>query len=137
MTDPFNEEDMAEYNALRDVEKVAVLESELAQAKRLLAESQSEVQALRGRLRSVLWDYVPKMRKAPELPAVSEAGSVRATQDAILHVQGFEVGRFLGKGSFGKVVEATHRVTGDKVAIKVLDMDQKLRLSDVLSLELF
>lgn len=33
----------------------------------------------------------------------------------------YELGKTLGKGTFGKVKEGTHIPTGEKVAIKIID----------------
>lgn len=40
------------------------------------------------------------------------------------HIGGFIIGKTKGKGTFGKVKQGTHRVTGDKVAIKILEKDK-------------
>ena len=41
------------------------------------------------------------------------------------------VGRTLGQGTFGKVRMGTHTLTGEKVAIKILEKDKILDHSDV------
>ena len=40
------------------------------------------------------------------------------------HIGGFIIGKTKGKGTFGKVKQGTHIVTGDKVAIKILEKDK-------------
>lgn len=42
----------------------------------------------------------------------------------------FVMGKTLGKGSFGKVKEAVHIVTGQKLAIKVLDKEKIAKKGD-------
>jgi serine/threonine protein kinase len=39
-------------------------------------------------------------------------------------IGGFIIGKTKGKGTFGKVKQGTHVVTGDKVAIKILEKDK-------------
>ena len=39
-------------------------------------------------------------------------------------IGGFIIGKTKGKGTFGKVKQGTHIVTGDKVAIKILEKDK-------------
>jgi 5'-AMP-activated protein kinase catalytic alpha subunit len=39
-------------------------------------------------------------------------------------------GKTLGEGTFGKVRQATHIPSGEKVAIKILEKDKVLDLSD-------
>jgi 5'-AMP-activated protein kinase, catalytic alpha subunit len=39
-------------------------------------------------------------------------------------IDNYFLGKTLGIGSFGRVFEATHKQTGEKVAIKVIDKDQ-------------
>ena len=41
------------------------------------------------------------------------------------------LGRDLGKGTFGKVKVGTHTLTGEKVAIKVLEKDKIIDVNDV------
>ncbi len=53
----------------------------------------------------------------------------------MIDILGYEVHEFVGSGSFGVVHGGKSMKTGEKVAIKVLDLDKQLRLSDVLSLE--
>jgi 5'-AMP-activated protein kinase catalytic alpha subunit len=36
----------------------------------------------------------------------------------------YELGRTIGRGTFGKVKEATHIITKEKVAIKILNKDK-------------
>ena len=40
-------------------------------------------------------------------------------------------GKTLGEGTFGKVKFATHILTGEKVAIKILEKDRIIDVSDV------
>ena len=42
-----------------------------------------------------------------------------------------EIGRSLGQGTFGKVRLGTHLITGEKVAIKILEKDKIKDQSDV------
>jgi len=41
------------------------------------------------------------------------------------------LGKTLGEGTFGKVKLATHILTGEKVAIKILEKDRIIDVSDV------
>ena len=41
------------------------------------------------------------------------------------------LGRDLGKGTFGKVKVGTHVLSGEKVAVKILEKDKILDVSDV------
>jgi len=43
----------------------------------------------------------------------------------------FLIGRSLGQGTFGKVRLGTHLITGEKVAIKILEKDKIKDESDV------
>ena len=43
----------------------------------------------------------------------------------------FNIGRSLGQGTFGKVRLGTHLITGEKVAIKILEKDKIKDQSDV------
>ena len=43
----------------------------------------------------------------------------------------FNVGKSLGQGTFGKVRLGTHLITGEKVAIKILEKDKIKDQSDV------
>ena len=43
----------------------------------------------------------------------------------------YVLGRDLGKGTFGKVKVGTHTLTGEKVAIKVLEKDKIIDVNDV------
>jgi len=136
-------EDAAAYSLLSAEEKIQLLEFELSKVRRALLEEQDQADSLRARLRQVLWDYIPRQRKVQELPPAEGAGSVKVVGDTVVHVAGYRLERALGQGSFGRVVQAT--VDGDnddaeekgrRVAIKVLDLERRLRTSDVLGLEL-
>jgi serine/threonine protein kinase len=41
------------------------------------------------------------------------------------------IGKSLGKGTFGKVKQATHTLTGEKVAVKILEKDKIKDKKDV------
>jgi 5'-AMP-activated protein kinase catalytic alpha subunit len=43
----------------------------------------------------------------------------------------FDAGKTLGEGTFGKVKLATHKATGEMVAIKILEKDKILDVADV------
>lgn len=43
----------------------------------------------------------------------------------------YVLGRDLGKGTFGEVTVGTHSLTGEKVAIKVLEKDKIIDVHDV------
>lgn len=38
-----------------------------------------------------------------------------------VRIGNYEIGKTLGKGTFGKVKEGVHVITGEKVAIKIID----------------
>lgn len=40
-------------------------------------------------------------------------------------------GKTLGEGTFGKVKQGTHQLTGEKVAIKILEKDRIVEVADV------
>jgi len=42
-----------------------------------------------------------------------------------------EIGKTIGEGTFGKVKLATHILTGEKVAIKILEKERIIDVSDV------
>ena len=46
-------------------------------------------------------------------------------------IGGFIIGKTKGKGTFGKVKQGTHIMTGDKVAIKILEKDKIKDHSDI------
>ena len=46
-------------------------------------------------------------------------------------IGGFIIGKTKGKGTFGKVKQGTHILTGDKVAIKILEKDKIKDHSDI------
>ena len=46
-------------------------------------------------------------------------------------VGSYILGRDLGKGTFGEVMVGTHKLTGEKVAIKVLEKDKIVDVHDV------
>ena len=51
--------------------------------------------------------------------------------DGTTTVGHYKLGRDLGKGTFGKVKVGTHTLTGEKVAIKVLEKDKIIDVNDV------
>ena len=63
------------------------------------------------------------MEKVPSSPA-----SLNPHQQSIGH---YIVGKTMGEGTFGKVKQGTHSLTGEKVAIKILDKDKIVDVSDV------
>jgi serine/threonine protein kinase len=51
--------------------------------------------------------------------------------DSYCNYLSFNLGRDLGKGTFGKVKVGTHTLTGEKVAVKILEKDKIADVSDV------
>ena len=43
----------------------------------------------------------------------------------------YKIGKDLGKGTFGKVKVGTHMMSGEKVAIKVLEKEKIIDVNDV------
>ncbi len=52
-------------------------------------------------------------------------------QLGIYYFNTYILGRDLGKGTFGKVKVGTHMLTGEKVAVKILEKDKIADVSDV------
>jgi 5'-AMP-activated protein kinase catalytic alpha subunit len=46
-------------------------------------------------------------------------------------VGNYKIGKDLGKGTFGKVKVGTHLMSGEKVAIKVLEKEKIIDVNDV------
>lgn len=80
----------------------------------------------------VFRDYIPKQRKVCEIPA--DVGLVGSNGDGVT-IAGYELEEFIGAGSFGSVHSGRNVRTNEKVAVKILDLDKQLRISDVVSLE--
>lgn len=55
----------------------------------------------------------------------------KLTMEAKRTIGYYLLGKTLGEGTFGKVKLATHTLTGEKVAIKILEKEKILDLSDV------
>lgn len=87
--------------------------------------------ALRSRLRAVLWDYIPRQRKVVDIPP--DTGLVR--QGTNLEITDYDIKNLIGSGSFGSVFAARYQKSGESVAIKIIDLDKQLRLADVIALE--
>mmetsp|Transcript_1270 Transcript_1270/g.2956 ORF Transcript_1270/g.2956 Transcript_1270/m.2956 type:complete len:487 (-) Transcript_1270:155-1615(-) len=54
----------------------------------------------------------------------------RPARTAGLKLKEYTIGRTIGEGTFGKVKQATHRSTGTKVAIKIIDKRRIVKSSD-------
>jgi 5'-AMP-activated protein kinase catalytic alpha subunit len=52
-------------------------------------------------------------------------------EDGVTFVGNYKIGKDLGKGTFGKVKVGTHVLTGEKVAIKVLEKEKIIDVNDV------
>ena len=52
-------------------------------------------------------------------------------EDGVTFVGNYKIGKDLGKGTFGKVKVGTHILTGEKVAIKVLEKEKIIDVNDV------
>lgn len=61
----------------------------------------------------------------------SNMADVVVAADGTTTVGHYKLGRDLGKGTFGKVKVGTHTLTGEKVAIKVLEKDKIIDVNDV------
>ena len=68
-------------------------------------------------------------QKRVEAPAEEEQQKEKNEEGK--KIGGFIIGKTKGKGTFGKVKQGTHIVTGDKVAIKILEKDKIKDQSDV------
>lgn len=52
-------------------------------------------------------------------------------EEGITYVGNYKIGKDLGKGTFGKVKVGTHSMSGEKVAIKVLEKERIIDVNDV------
>jgi len=112
-------------------DEVTQLRGEVEKLKAELQAEREVSEKFRSRLRSVLWDWVPKQRK--DIP--TDTGIICTHEDgSIKEIHGFSLGNYIGNGSFGRVHMAQNQRFG-RVAIKIIELDQQLRLSDVLGLE--
>ena len=69
----------------------------------------------------------PKVKDEEE----DEVEDVKEKNSEGKQIGGFIIGKTKGKGTFGKVKQGTHIVTGDKVAIKILEKDKIKDQSDI------
>jgi len=63
-------------------------------------------------------------RNRVELSTAKTATSSKPNPNANRTIGHYVVGRSLGQGTFGKVRLGTHLITGEKVAIKILEKDK-------------
>ena len=83
----------------------------------------------------------PKEQKAPAKEKATAADQAQNGEDEEnpekeknqegKQIGGFIIGKTKGKGTFGKVKQGTHIITGDKVAIKILEKDKIKDQSDI------
>ena len=69
--------------------------------------------------------------KAADPEGEREEGEEKEKNSEGKKIGGFIIGKTKGKGTFGKVKQGTHIVTGDKVAIKILEKDKIKDQSDI------
>ena len=53
-----------------------------------------------------------------------EEGQPAAAANKYKYIGNYELGRTIGEGAFAKVKEGTHRLTEQKVAVKIIDKDK-------------
>lgn len=107
------------------------LVAQITELKLALENEKANSETLRSRLRSVLWDYIPRQRKVIDIPP--DTGLVRLGQK--VEIVDYELKNLIGAGSFGSVYASYNIKNGENFAIKIIDLDKMLRLSDVIALE--
>lgn len=116
------------------MERIEELEISLEKAYHELSRERAEGDRLRSRLKHILWDYLPKQRNVTDIPPVdSKALFFDANSD--IKFRDYNVISFVGRGHFGKVYCGVHKTTNERVAIKVMELVEQLRLEDVLAIE--
>ena len=73
---------------------------------------------------------VPSGASSPGYPAQGHTGPGYTSQSAEFFLSNYRLGKTLGIGSFGKVKIAEHILTGNKVAIKILNR-KKIKQMDM------
>ena len=68
---------------------------------------------------------------APVLDSGDRKGGDKAERKKVFHVEGYVFGESLGKGTFGKVDKAEHKMTGVPVAMKILEKSRITDIADV------
>ena len=116
------------------LERIAELEKELESAYDEIHREREESRKVKIRLKSILWDYLPNQRNVTDIPPVdSKAMSLDAESNPIF--RDYKISSFIGRGHFGKVYCAMNKKSNERVAVKVLDLKEQLRLEDVLAIE--
>eukprot|EP00615_Pteridomonas_danica_P006821 CAMPEP_0114333714 /NCGR_PEP_ID=MMETSP0101-20121206/3923_1 /TAXON_ID=38822 ORGANISM="Pteridomonas danica, Strain PT" /NCGR_SAMPLE_ID=MMETSP0101 /ASSEMBLY_ACC=CAM_ASM_000211 /LENGTH=426 /DNA_ID=CAMNT_0001464793 /DNA_START=60 /DNA_END=1339 /DNA_ORIENTATION=- len=126
-----NPENESGNSSASETETNAQLLSQIAELKVALENEKATSETLRSRLRSVLWDYIPKQRKVIDIPP--DTGLVTLGRN--IEIVDYELKNLIGAGSFGSVYASRNVKNGERVAIKIIDLDKQLRLSDVIALE--
>lgn len=117
-----------------ETDSVAALTAQVARLEEELRRSNKLNDTLETRLKSLLWEYIPKQRSTGEIPPV-DPNIVSYEEDGGLSLRDYTFERFIGSGHFGDVHTAFRCGTGDRCAIKVLNITRQLRLEDLLALE--
>ena len=71
------------------------------------------------------------MAKTPRSKSTRPTRNKRQQPPKVYKIQNYVIGKTLGEGTFGKVKSGVHTLTGEKVAIKILEKSKIEDLSDV------
>ena len=99
-----------------------------------LEKSSMENDRLKGRLKTILWEYLPKQRNTEEIPPIDK-DAITFDDDGQIGFRDYDLRGFVGSGHFGEVHTAVNKETNDRYAIKILQLENQLALEDVIGLE--
>jgi serine/threonine protein kinase len=116
------------------MKRIAELEDRLEKVHEDLSRERAESERLRSRLKHILWDYLPKQRNVTDIPPV-DSKALFFDDDSEIRFRDYNVVSYIGRGHFGKVYCGSHKISNERVAIKVMELGQQLRLEDVLAIE--
>mmetsp|Transcript_9864 Transcript_9864/g.25377 ORF Transcript_9864/g.25377 Transcript_9864/m.25377 type:complete len:612 (-) Transcript_9864:312-2147(-) len=99
-----------------------------------LEKSTMENDRLKGRLKTILWEYLPKQRKTEEIPPIDK-DAIAFDEKGQIGFRDYTLRGFVGSGHFGEVHAAVNNESNDRYAIKILQLENQLALEDVVALE--